>query len=415
MVGAVICLAAWLVSEILIQPERRSAAGVAFSPAGDRLATVSQTEGDARGTITVWDGLTGRGVVSITAPDRPVSLAFAPDEKALAIGGWGGTVTVHDPVNGRMLRSFAGHEYPVRGLGFTPDGRLLAGGASDGVVIVWDATTGRERMRFERMRDFPVNSMSISNDGRLLAAAGGLRGGSSMVWDLETGQPIARKSLLGIRDPVAFAGEHDVLAGIAAGAAGSVQLLDLERDQVRSTLATRNARAIAFSADGRLFAAGGDDELVTVWDVSTARLVASFDQHRQQPRPMMEDNFRSFFHTLGLAKLRSLNTVWSVAFSPDGSRVASASQDGSVWIRTLPGRTPAGVTDQALLLPPGRSSLGRSLRIILPFAAVTLLAFSVVRRSSGKQIRPSMPAEPTARRQDPMTPGREFPNLERRD
>lgn len=48
------------------------------------------------------------------------------------------TVFLIDPVTGKELRRFEGHEGGVRCLAFAADGKLLSSGSSDGTVLVWN-------------------------------------------------------------------------------------------------------------------------------------------------------------------------------------------------------------------------------------------------------------------------------------
>ena len=377
--GAAACLAAWALAEIVIRSEVRAAYAVAFAPGGDRVAALSVTIGEPTGLLQVWDVPTGRSVVSRVTGDRPVGLAFAPDGSSLATGEWGGAVTLYDPSDGKTLRTFSGLTGPVRGLRFTPDGRMIAGGSAEGLVILWDVASGRERMRFYR-GFLPVHSLTISDDGRLLAASGGFRAGSTSLWDLETGLPVPRKTLVNAREPLAFASGHSILAW-DGWPGSSVQLIDLDQDRVLSTLPASTSRSLASSADGRFVASGGDDELVTVWEVATGRRVATFEEHLQSRPDPTGDNIRDLLVPIfGASILRTRNTVWSVAFSPDGAQLASASQDGSVWLRDLPGRGPSRSTSRALLQRPDRPGWFAAVRIGLPLLAILLLARSFIRR-----------------------------------
>jgi WD40 repeat protein len=256
VLGASACLSAVVGVEIGTRPERRATYAVAFSPRGDRVAAVSESVPGRVGRLWVWDVSSGRPIASTAVADRPMSVAFAPDGSALAIGGWNGTVAIRDPVAGRVLRSFDGHSTPVRGLAFLPDGRSIVAGASDGRVIQWDVSSGRTLREFERGRRYPVNALAVSRDGRYLAAAGGMGAGALGLWKLETSDALHPTSTTGFGEPIAFAPDRAVLAVRAANPAMGVSLIDLDGDRPIARVPAASARGLAFSPDGHRLATG---------------------------------------------------------------------------------------------------------------------------------------------------------------
>ncbi len=373
-------LAALIGAEIGIRPERRAAYTLSFSPRGDRVAAVTEGEPKGSGQLWIWDVATGREVASASVPDRPLSVSYSPRGDSVATGGWMGTVLLWDPDAGRVLRSFAGHSTPVRGLAFLPDGRRLAAGASDGRVILWDVDSGREQMQLDRGLRLPINGMAISHDGRLLAAAGGIGAGAVSLWDLETAKPLQPASLPAGGEPVAFAPDQAILAARATSPAGSIGLVDLDGDRAISNIPSGGARCVAFSPDGRMVAVGGDDEIVTVLEAGTGRSVTSYGGHRHRPDPFGED-FRNLMADFGLAERRVQNSVWSVAFSPDGTLLASSGQDGAVWLWGLPNRDGIRPPDRALLTRPSRPGWLLAIQGTLVLAALALLAMALLARN----------------------------------
>ena len=93
----------------------------------------------------------------------------------------------------RILR--VGHNGSVQALAFSPDGRWLASGGYDKVIIVWNLSSGREEFRLRGQKDTvtppqqglekeAISSLSFNSDGTRLASmhvSGVIR-----VWNLQT-------------------------------------------------------------------------------------------------------------------------------------------------------------------------------------------------------------------------------------
>jgi WD40 repeat protein len=196
---------------------------VTFSPDGRLLAVVTGKP-DSKCALTVWDTATLRRLWALR--DRPgiPSVAFAPDGKTLAIGGFSGEARVFDSVEGRLRATYVGHGKVARAVGFAPDGRLLAVGSYEGFIKLWDRASGAE-VRTLRGHTGRSYSVVFSPDGKRLLSVGI---DAARVWDPGTGQ---QQHVL----------RHD----------GSL---------VHSGL---------FSPDGRSVLTGGWDGTVRLWDAQT--------------------------------------------------------------------------------------------------------------------------------------------------
>jgi hypothetical protein len=74
--------------------------------------------------VRSWSILTRDVVPSQTA----FALAYRPDGKRLAVGGFDGSVHIYEPDTGRLVQALLAESMPLYALTWSPDGRVLAGG-----------------------------------------------------------------------------------------------------------------------------------------------------------------------------------------------------------------------------------------------------------------------------------------------
>ncbi len=113
------------------------------------------------------------------APDYMGVAAISPDLSKWVTANWDGSMTVWDGQTGKQVSLFKGH-IRVGGIAFTPDGSILVThgaasysgiGTQDDTVRIWDANSGNELSVFEinpvpAGNGGPSSDIAISADGR---------------------------------------------------------------------------------------------------------------------------------------------------------------------------------------------------------------------------------------------------------
>ena len=86
--------------------------------------------------------------------------------------------------SGKILRTFAGHRHWVQSVAFSPDGRRAASGGWDYDWGLWDVASG-DKLKFHQWDTSVVTGIAFSPDGKLLVT-GSIEGRLGL-WDLSNG------------------------------------------------------------------------------------------------------------------------------------------------------------------------------------------------------------------------------------
>ncbi len=212
------------------------------------------------------------------------SIALHPSGDFIASAGWDGfvnltTLTKPSQSLDAPPRDFAttvlrGHRSNVTAVAFGPDGTLFSA-SSDGTIRVWNGQMPDLTSRVFVKHGFGINQMVVTADW---IAYGAVDGGTRMV-STENGKHIADFTLE--RRPILSMAYHAGSDRLAVGdGEGFIMLIDTQTRKItRDFRATLNGPiwALAFSADGQNLHAGGIEDTLYSWPVSTMDTHAPMD------------------------------------------------------------------------------------------------------------------------------------------
>jgi hypothetical protein len=286
-------------AKMLSLPIEKKCLSAAFTRNGRSLITLDE------GGVKCWDATAGKRMWALGGRYERLSdiaehLAMSPDGQHVAIIDEHKQVTVRGTGSGQVVCVLAG-QTNVHCCTFSPDGRIIATGGVDRQVRLWNSNTGQQ-LHCLRGHKYAICSVMFRQSNReviSIDSPGAGEGSDSSaiendpstwedvaptlkLWDSATGRELVSVSLNGL--PIQASATCD-------GKRLAVSLLKPIEG-------------------GKEFSTG-----VEVWDLDKCKSILSL----YPPRVLRSgDDFRM--------------VVSSIAFSPDGHRLATASADGAVKI-----------------------------------------------------------------------------------
>eukprot|EP00644_Phytophthora_capsici_P013883 jgi/Phyca11/551102/estExt2_Genewise1Plus.C_PHYCAscaffold_400226 len=292
-------------SMLLSENHSNAVVQIAYAPeASDRFATICR---DC--TIRIWDASDYTVATRCFVGDAgvPTSLQYSLD---VLISGWtDGCIRSHGSDSGEMAWSIDNaHTGGVTALALSHNQRFIVSAGAGGEVRVWDIRK-RDLVSHLKEHSMAVTSLALYRDDLHVISCS--RDRSLLCWDLRGERRISSHiQRMGGINTVALSSDQRLV--LSAGQEKRISYWDLRIDTPVTVIQRAHeeeATCIAVAHNLEVFATGGNDRLVKLWNYSTNQLIMDGVGHS--------------------------GNVRGLAFSPDDRQLISVGDDGCVFVWNL--------------------------------------------------------------------------------
>ncbi|KAI9994891.1 hypothetical protein PInf_011731 [Phytophthora infestans] len=294
-----------LQARLLSENHSNAVVQVAYAPdVSDRFATISR---DC--TIRIWDASDYNVATRCFVGDAgaPSSLHYSLD---VLISGWtDGCIRSHSSDSGEFAWSIDNaHTGGVTALVLSHNQRFIVSAGVGGEVRVWDIRK-RDLVSHLKEHSMAVTSLALYRDDLHVISCS--RDRSLLCWDLRNERRISSHiQRMGGINTVALSADQRLV--LSAGQEKRISYWDLRIDTPVTVIQkahNEEATCIAVAHNLEVFATGGNDRLVKLWDFNTNQLIMDGVGHS--------------------------GNVRGLAFSPDDRQLVSVGDDGCVFVWNL--------------------------------------------------------------------------------
>ncbi|MSQ94808.1 MAG: WD40 repeat domain-containing protein [Gemmataceae bacterium] len=226
------------------------------------------------------------------------------------------------------------HDGWVAAVAFAPDGKTLASAGADNVVRLWEVGTWKPKGVLKGHTDC-VCAVAYSSDGKWLAT--GSFDHTAKVWNVEKLRDEETLKHKGVVSAVLIDKSLGKFLVMTGGVEGTVRFWEAAQDGVEhqhkswvNGLATHGTRGVSASSDGTLRLFDVDNDQSLEGGAGEVRTVAFSPDGKR----LAAGNRYGTVRIWDVASRKEIKTltghmgdVWSIAFSPDGKTLAAVDTD----------------------------------------------------------------------------------------
>lgn len=310
-----------------------------FSPDGRLVVTTSNDH-----TVRIWYSKTGFEMARLEGHRLDANAAFFSPCGAFV-------VTASDDCTARIwavdscvdpLR-LDGHTSTMNHASFSPDGSRVVTAGQDGTARIWDATTGHPLARLDAGSKWIECATFDSNGSRIVTST---FGGRVDDWDAGTGEPLESNDFEHKASYIAFSPDGRYVFDLS-GDGTTVRETSTGRDLVHVELERHAPASFPFSADSRRVIVESPNGAICVWDLATRKMIYERlpNETTYFDASLSTDGSTMVVTDENRARVIDVDSGMEIAcleghtdyvrpscFSPDGSRIATGSWDGTVRV-----------------------------------------------------------------------------------